>query len=120
MRCVGREKLMSTDDGHIQDVAKLFRILGDGTRLRILLELQKGQQNVGQLCRKLSVPQPTVSHHLSLLRMGELVKTRRSGKEVFYSVYEPSEHPSRGSVNTLLKKARRLKIGPLVLGAAQP
>jgi ArsR family transcriptional regulator len=109
---------MSNHDGHIQDVARLFRILGDGTRLRILLELQKGQQNVGQLCRKLSVAQPTVSHHLSLLRMGELVRTRRSGKEVFYSVHEPASHPYAGSVKTLLKRAPGLRLGPLVLGTA--
>ena len=109
---------MSNHDGHIQDVARLFRILGDGTRLRILLELQKGQHNVGQLCRKLSVPQPTVSHHLSLLRMGELVQTRRSGKEVFYSVQEPESHPYAGSVKTLLKRAPGLRLGPLVLATA--
>jgi DNA-binding transcriptional ArsR family regulator len=109
---------MSNHDGHIQEVAKLFRILGDGTRLRILLELQKGQQNVGQLCRKLNVPQPTVSHHLSLLRMGELVKTRRSGKEVFYSIPESAKHPCSESVKNLLKKAPSLRLGPLVMGTA--
>jgi DNA-binding transcriptional ArsR family regulator len=109
---------MPQTDGHIQDVAKLFRILGDGTRLRILLELQGGQRNVGQLCRKLHVSQPTVSHHLGLLRMGQLVVTQRKGKEIFYSIFEPQDHPCSGSVKTLLKRAPGLKLGPLVLGTA--
>jgi DNA-binding transcriptional ArsR family regulator len=108
---------MSSSNGHIQDMARLFRILGDGTRLRILLELQAGQLNVGQLCRKLRAPQPTVSHHLGLLRMVDLVQTRRSGKKIFYSLPEPDRHPYSASLKALLKKTSAMRLGPLVLGA---
>lgn len=69
----------------IQPMAQTFRVLGDQTRLRLMLEVRDGEKNVTQLYKKLRIPQPTVSHHLSILRMGGLVKTRRSGKEIFYS-----------------------------------
>jgi DNA-binding transcriptional ArsR family regulator len=107
---------MSSGNGHIREMARLFRILGDGTRLRILLELQAGQMNVGELCRKLSAPQPTVSHHLSLLRMVDLVQARRSGKAIFYSIRQPNERSSGGSLKALLKKTSAMRLGPLVLG----
>lgn len=69
----------------IQPMAQTFRILGDQTRLKLMLEVGEGEKNVTELYKKLRIPQPTVSHHLSILRMGGLVTTRRSGKEIFYS-----------------------------------
>ena len=108
---------MSSSNGHIRDMARLFRVLGDGTRLRILLELQTGQLNVGQLCRRLRSPQPTVSHHLGLLRMVDLVQTQRSGKAIFYSIREPDQHPYSASLKALLKRTSAMRLGPLVLGA---
>jgi len=50
------------------------------------MALQGGEQHVNQLCKALRLPQPTVSHHLSLLRIHGLVKNRREGKLVFYTV----------------------------------
>ena len=66
-------------------VIDLLRILGDPTRLKLLLLLVGGEQSVKQLCGVLSMPQPTVSHHLGTLRMCRLVAPRRSGKNVFYA-----------------------------------
>jgi ArsR family transcriptional regulator len=106
---------MSSSNGHIRDMARLFRVLGDGTRLRILLELQAGQRNVGQLCRKLRAAQPTISHHLGLLRMAELVRARRNGKEIFYSIPDSPRHPSSASLKALLKKDAAMRLGPLLL-----
>ena len=51
-----------------------------------MLELVEKEQNVSMLCKKLKSRQPTVSHHLGILRMGGVVDTKRSGKEIFYSV----------------------------------
>jgi len=68
------------------DVARFLRTLSDPTRLRLLGILQDGEQNVTALCRTLSLPQPTVSHHLALLRSAGLVANRRDGKQVFYSL----------------------------------
>jgi DNA-binding transcriptional ArsR family regulator len=70
----------------IPAVSQFFKTLGDATRLRILLELVEKEQNVSMLCKKLKIAQPTVSHHLGLLRMGGVVAARRSGKAIFYSI----------------------------------
>jgi ArsR family transcriptional regulator len=64
----------------------LFQILADKTRLHILRLLADGERNVMSLCRELSVLQPTVSHHLGVLREHGLVINRRNGKEVLYSL----------------------------------
>ena len=77
---------MAKQDRQAQALAQFFRVLGDATRLRILQALRKGELNVSQLCRLLRLPQPTVSHHLGILRMGQMVSSRRSGKEIFYSL----------------------------------
>jgi DNA-binding transcriptional ArsR family regulator len=71
-------------DQDLDQLASLLRILSDKTRLNILLRLGTGERNVTDLCKELDLPQPTVSHHLGLLRMNNLVSSRRRGKKVFY------------------------------------
>lgn len=85
----------------VGDVARLLRTLSDPTRLRLLGLLQDGEQNVTALRRKLGLPQPTVSHHLALLRSAELVANRRDGKQVFYSLNDPvvTSLGERGGLN---------------------
>jgi DNA-binding transcriptional ArsR family regulator len=68
----------------IKDCAASFALMSDATRLGILALLSKGPQNVGGLCKALGLKQPTVSHHLGLLRMGRLVVGTRKGKSVVY------------------------------------
>ena len=70
----------------MDDVIKIMRLLADPTRLRVITMLQTGEINVSSLCKQLSLAQPTVSHHLGLLRTMGLVNTRRKGKQVFYSL----------------------------------
>ncbi|MCK5711209.1 MAG: winged helix-turn-helix transcriptional regulator [Hyphomicrobiaceae bacterium] len=70
----------------IEDLSQLFRLLSDQTRLRIVLLLADGPKNVGDLCKRLNLPQPTVSHHLGLLCMSKVILNRRNGKQVIYSV----------------------------------
>ena len=48
--------------------------------------LASGERNVSSICEQLKLPQPTVSHHLGLLRMNSIITNRRSGKQVFYSL----------------------------------
>ena len=48
--------------------------------------LSKGERNVTSLCDELKLPQPTVSHHLGLLRMKRIILNRRNGKQVFYGL----------------------------------
>jgi ArsR family transcriptional regulator, zinc-responsive transcriptional repressor len=71
----------------LEQLSSLFRLLADKTRLSILLALADGERNVTSLCEELSLPQPTVSHHLGLLRMNNVVSNRRNGKQVFYVLH---------------------------------
>ena len=73
-------------DQDLEPLAGLFKLLSDGTRLRILMLLAKGERNVSSLCEELRLPQPTVSHHLGLLRMKNVITNRRNGKQVFYGL----------------------------------
>ena len=73
-------------DSELEPLVGLFRLLSDATRLNILLLLADGERNVSSLCESLKLPQPTVSHHLGLLRMRNLISNRRNGKQVFYSL----------------------------------
>ncbi len=70
----------------VDAVSRLLRTLSDPTRLRLLGLLEGGQRNVTALREHLDRPQPTVSHHLALLRSAELVVDRRDGKQVYYSL----------------------------------
>src|SRR5438093_11691368 len=71
-------------DQDVEQLSGLFRLLSDKTRLGILLRLADGERNVSSLCQELGLPQPTVSHHLGLLRLNNIVGNRRQGKQVFY------------------------------------
>src|SRR5256885_12740114 len=75
----------------LEPLAGVFRLLSDKTRLNILLLLAGGERNVTTLCEELALPQPTVSHHLGLLRMNNVVGNRRHGKQVFYALHGTSE-----------------------------
>jgi ArsR family transcriptional regulator len=69
----------------LREWARGFSLLSDKTRLGILAELTKGPRNVTAICKALRLKQPTVSHHLGLLRMGRLVNGQRQGKSVIYT-----------------------------------
>ena len=75
-------------DGEAAGLAALFSLLSDRTRVRILGALAAGEASVGELQQRLALPQPTVSHHLTILRTGRLVVGRRGGKQVFYTLGE--------------------------------
>lgn len=105
---------MAKRDRQVQSLAQLFRIMGDETRLKILLTLQRGEHNVTQLCEQLKVAQPTVSHHLGILRMGGLVANRRSGKEIFYSLNNEGA-PIAKTLKALIAGKDVVQIGPLAM-----
>jgi len=77
---------MGTTDQDLEQLITVFRLLADKTRLNILLLLSEGERNVTSLCEALHLPQPTVSHHLGLLRMNNIIENRRNGKQIFYSL----------------------------------
>ena len=71
----------------VRELAQVFKLLSDETRLRILLYLaQNGELHVTDLCNRLGQSQPAVSHHLALLRVSGLIESRREGKHNYYSV----------------------------------
>jgi DNA-binding transcriptional ArsR family regulator len=79
------EEIESTDHD-LELLTSMFRLLSDTTRLNILILLTDGERNVSSLCDELKLPQPTVSHHLGLLRMNNVIGNRRAGKQVFYGL----------------------------------
>lgn len=70
----------------INKVSQIYKVLSDPNRLKILLLLQQGEKNVGTLVEKLEMEQSAVSHQLKLLRENRVVKSRREGKTIFYSL----------------------------------
>ncbi len=72
-------------DGFIPELADLFRLLGDATRLRIVLACLDAPIAVNDIANKLGLGNSLVSHHLRLLRAARIVKADRQGKQVFYA-----------------------------------
>jgi DNA-binding transcriptional ArsR family regulator len=71
--------------------ARLFSALGDETRIKIVKLLSEGEQNVDDLTRLLGVSQPTISHHLRVLRESGLVQSEKRGRSIYYSLVQPAE-----------------------------
>ncbi|MCG8606844.1 metalloregulator ArsR/SmtB family transcription factor [bacterium] len=75
---------------YIRRASKLLKLLSEESKLRIMLLLAKdGPCTVTEISETLQINQPTVSHHLSLLRNADVVVTNREGKNIFYDINEP-------------------------------
>ena len=68
----------------IEKVSRIFKLLSDATRLKILLTLEQGERNVTSIAEVVQMEQSAVSHQLKLLKDNRMVKARREGKTVFY------------------------------------
>ena len=68
------------------DLAELFRTLGDASRIQILSALSEGEQNVGSLARIAGISETSTSHHLRHLRQMRIVRARKEGRYVHYSL----------------------------------
>lgn len=68
------------------DLAELFKVFGDSTRIRILFVLFEAEVCVCDLAAALNMTQSAISHQLRILKQSKLVKSRREGKSVFYSL----------------------------------
>ncbi len=75
-----------TDDGRLMGMAELFKAFSDPTRLKIIGALMLSQMCVCDLAALLDVTQPAISHHLKTLRQTRLIKFRREGKVVYYTL----------------------------------
>lgn len=74
------------DETELFDLAELFKTFGDSTRIRILFVLFEAEVCVCDLAQVLNMTQSAVSHQLKILKQNRLVKSRREGKSVFYSL----------------------------------
>lgn len=70
----------------LYDLAELFKIFGDTTRIKILYVLFEAEMCVCDIAQLLNMTQSAISHQLRLLKQSKLVKYRREGKTVFYSL----------------------------------
>lgn len=69
-----------------QQIAELLALFGDTTRIRIMAELLENELCVSEIAEKLNMTTSAISHQLRILKQGRLVKSRKEGKTVFYSL----------------------------------
>ena len=87
------------DEEELYDLAELFKVFGDSTRIRILFVLLEAEVCVCDLAATLNMTQSAVSHQLRILKQSKLVKSRRDGKSIFYSLAD-------GHVKTIIDQGR--------------
>lgn len=102
--CVHEDLLKIVNDDmpeeeELYDLAELFKVFGDSTRIRILFVLSKAEVCVCDLAQALNMTQSAISHQLKILKQSKLVSSRREGKSVFYSLAD-------GHVSTIIAQGR--------------
>ena len=86
LEIIEEKNKIKKDEEFIYDVADFFKVFGDSTRLKLLRLLLENDMCVGDIAEKLSMTQSAVSHQLRVLRQSDLVKFRKEGKAVIYSL----------------------------------
>ncbi|HWR02430.1 MAG TPA: metalloregulator ArsR/SmtB family transcription factor [Humidesulfovibrio sp.] len=89
---VARVQAVLLDDATAEGLAEIFSLLGDRTRVRILHALSLGELCVCDISAALNVSASAISHQLRLLRTAKLVKARKEGKNVFYTLDDSHVH----------------------------
>ncbi len=74
------------NEENLYELAELFKIFGDSTRIRILYLLFEGESNVTDIAEGLNMTQSAISHQLNILKKSKLIKSRREGKQVIYQL----------------------------------
>ena len=87
------------DEVELYNLAELFKVFGDSTRIRILFVLFEAEVCVCDLAQALNMTQSAISHQLKILKQNKLVTSRREGKSVFYSLAD-------GHVRTIIAQGR--------------
>ncbi len=83
------------EDARYDELAELFKVFADSSRIAVLYALLDNERCVNDLADALSMTQSAVSHQLKILKLNKLVRSRRDGKQVFYS-------PADDHVSTIL------------------
>ena len=76
--------IQNVSEDELSDLAELFKIFGDSTRIKILFDLFQGEKNVTEICDDLEMNQSAVSHQLRILKVGKRITSCRDGKVVYY------------------------------------
>lgn len=71
---------------NLENLSELFKVIGDLTRLKILWTLDNNEMCVCDIANVLNMTKSSISHQLAVLRENEIVKSRKSGKEVYYTL----------------------------------
>ena len=77
---------MKQKDKNLNDLAELFKVFADSSRIRLLDVLFEKEMCVSELAKELDMSQSAISHQLRILKNSKLVKTRREGKHIYYSM----------------------------------
>ena len=85
------------DEDELYDLAEIFKVFGDSTRIKILYVLFESEMCVCDIAQLLNMNQSDISHQLKILKQSRLVKSRREGKAVFYSLAD-------GHVRTIINQ----------------
>ena len=76
----------------LYDLAELFKVFGDSTRIKILYVLVESDMSVGDIAQALNMTQSSISHQLRVLKQSRLVRFRREGKNIVYSLADDHVH----------------------------
>jgi ArsR family transcriptional regulator len=85
---INEVKKLEPSFDEIIDLADVFKLFADSTRLKIICSILNNELCVCDLCELLNLTQSNVSHQLQLLRTAKLVKYRKDGKQVYYSLQD--------------------------------
>ncbi len=96
---VNNVKNMMPEDGLIYDIAELFKVFADSTRMKIIYALMENELCVCDIAVIVGTTQSAISHQLRILKQSKLVKFRKEGKVVYYSLDD--EH-----ISQIVKKGR--------------
>lgn len=80
------EEMIRLTEEEMGDMAELFKVFADSTRIKILSELMQSEHCVGEIADALTVSQPAVSYQLRVLKQAKLVRARRDGKQICYAL----------------------------------
>ena len=83
---VAQVQALLPDEDTLNRLSELFKVFGDNTRIRILYVLFEEEVCVCDLARLLGMTQSAISHQLKILKQAQLIKSRREGKTIFYSL----------------------------------
>lgn len=83
---------MLPEEGELSDLAELFKVFGDTTRLKILLSMYDGGKPVNEIAEDVGMSTSAVSHQLKILRTAKLVSAQRDGRQIFYSLADDHVH----------------------------